>query len=190
MLASVSEDTIRIVCERVSKGDTVSYQNDDERKILKLMAEVNAINANVPCSVASKVNMCNEIRGLIISKGLPSFYLTLNPADVHNPIVRLLSGAEINVDHIIESLESSKTKTEQRLLVAKNPVVAAEFFNLYMTKFCELILGYCAENEVNEGGVLGHVSAYYGCVEAQGRGSLHCHMLVWISGALNCDEIR
>ncbi|KAF9642416.1 hypothetical protein BDM02DRAFT_3075889, partial [Thelephora ganbajun] len=39
-------------------------------------------------------------------------------------------------------------------------------------------------------GVIGVVKAYYGCVEAQGRGSLHCHMVVWVHGGLNSDEIR
>ncbi|KIM73508.1 hypothetical protein PILCRDRAFT_26648, partial [Piloderma croceum F 1598] len=39
-------------------------------------------------------------------------------------------------------------------------------------------------------GILGVVKGYYGCVEAQGRGTLHCHMMIWIEGALNPNEIR
>ncbi|KAG1738070.1 hypothetical protein EDD22DRAFT_766457, partial [Suillus occidentalis] len=39
-------------------------------------------------------------------------------------------------------------------------------------------------------GILGTVSAYYGCVEAQGRGTLHCHMLIWLEGGLNPNEIK
>jgi len=39
-------------------------------------------------------------------------------------------------------------------------------------------------------GVLGTVSAYYGCVEAQGRGTLHCHMMIWLEGGLNPNEIN
>jgi len=38
--------------------------------------------------------------------------------------------------------------------------------------------------------MLGAVSAYYRCVEAQRRGTLHCHMMVWLQDALNCDQIR
>ena len=52
------------------------------------------------------------------------------------------------------------------------------------------MLGYNGDEPNIEGGILGTVKAHYGCVEAQGRGSLHCHMLVWIEGALNPDEIR
>jgi hypothetical protein len=47
-----------------------------------------------------------------------------------------------------------------------------------MKAFISALLGYDPTQENLEGGVLGVVKAYYGCVEAQGRGTLHCHMLV------------
>jgi hypothetical protein len=37
---------------------------------------------------------------------------------------------------------------------------------------------------------LGIATAYYGTVEAQGRGTLHCHMMVWVAGSLNPNEIK
>ncbi|KAJ7661797.1 hypothetical protein B0H17DRAFT_1162977 [Mycena rosella] len=52
------------------------------------------------------------------------------------------------------------------------------------------ILAYDPEKRDTEGGILGVVKAYYGCVEAQGRGSLHCHMMVWVAGGLNADELK
>lgn len=122
-----------------------------------------------------------------MDKGLPTFYLTLNPADVYNPILKFLAGNNIDLDNLLPA--NVPKWDEQAVVVAKNPAVASQFFNLYMTKFCEILLGYSSREDLKEG-VLGHVSAYYGCVKAQGRGSLHCHMLVWIDGALNCDEIR
>ncbi|KAI0731009.1 hypothetical protein C8Q76DRAFT_586624, partial [Earliella scabrosa] len=39
-------------------------------------------------------------------------------------------------------------------------------------------------------GILGMAKAYYGCVEAQGRGTLHCHMVVWVEGGLNPSELQ
>jgi hypothetical protein len=38
--------------------------------------------------------------------------------------------------------------------------------------------------------MLGLIKAYYGCVEAQGYGTLHCYMLVWVEGGLNPTEIK
>ncbi|KAJ7130121.1 hypothetical protein C8R43DRAFT_835351, partial [Mycena crocata] len=51
-------------------------------------------------------------------------------------------------------------------------------------------LGYDPTHQDVEGGILGVVNAYYGCVEAQGRGTLHCHMLIWVEGGLNPNEIK
>lgn len=75
---------------------------------------------------------------------------------------------------------------EQSLLVANNPFVAAKFFNVYMKAFIKSLLGY---DESLEGGVSGLVKGYYGCVEMQGRGTLHCHMLVWVEGGLDPNQI-
>ncbi|KAK0435104.1 uncharacterized protein EV420DRAFT_1623662 [Desarmillaria tabescens] len=59
-----------------------------------------------------------------------------------------------------------------------------------MKTFIRMVLGYDPDSQDMEGGALGVVRAYYGCVEAQGRGTLHCHMLVWVEGGLNPDEIK
>jgi hypothetical protein len=37
----------------------------------------------------------------MFEKGLPSFYITINPADVFNPIVKFLAGAEIDSDALL-----------------------------------------------------------------------------------------
>jgi len=132
--------------------------------------------------------MRNEIRGLMIDKGLPSFFITINPADVYNPVVKLLAGAEIDVDKLLP--EEVPNYWEQAILVTKNPAVAAHFFNIYINAFIKCILGYNNKRHQFSNGILGQVKAYYGCVEAQGRGSLHCHMLIWLEGALNPDEIK
>ncbi|KAF8957419.1 hypothetical protein BDZ97DRAFT_1641166, partial [Flammula alnicola] len=59
-----------------------------------------------------------------------------------------------------------------------------------MKAFISTVLGFDAKKPNFEGGILGMVKAHYGCVEAQGRGTLHCHMIVWVEGALNVDEIK
>ena len=41
-----------------------------------------------------------------------------------------------------------------------------------------------------EMGILGHVSAYFGIVEAQGRGSLHIHMLLWLEHTPTTKEMQ
>jgi Helitron helicase-like domain at N-terminus len=38
-------------------------------------------------------------------------------------------------------------------------------------------------------GIFGFINGYFGVVEAQGRGSLHVHMLIWLKNAPNADEM-
>ncbi|KAH9852987.1 hypothetical protein C2E23DRAFT_868446 [Lenzites betulinus] len=59
-----------------------------------------------------------------------------------------------------------------------------------MRAFIKCLLGYDPLHKNVEGGILGVVKAYYGCVEAQGRGTLHCHMMVWIEGGLNPSDLK
>ncbi|KAJ6527536.1 hypothetical protein B0H19DRAFT_969685 [Mycena capillaripes] len=59
-----------------------------------------------------------------------------------------------------------------------------------MKAFISEILGYDPKQEDLDGGILGVVKAYYGCVEAQGRGTLHYHMLIWLEGGLNPNQIK
>ncbi|KAJ6537130.1 hypothetical protein B0H19DRAFT_1079505 [Mycena capillaripes] len=76
--------------------------------------------------------------------------------------------------------------------ITRNPSVAARFSNIYMKAFLKCILGYGpkAPEDEEDGGVLGVVDAYYGNVEAQGRRSLHCHMMLWLASSLNPNEIK
>ena len=185
---SVSSEAIGEVLGRVEKGDMVTAKTDEERKVLRLMREVNLVTAKVPGSSSARTAMRNEIRALTTTHGMPSFYITINPADTHNPIVKFLAGADIDLDHMLA--DDIPNYWEQSMLIASNPALGATFFDTYMKAFIQTVLGYNGDKLNENGGVLGTVKAHYGCVEAQGRGSLHCHMLIWIEGALNPNEIR
>jgi hypothetical protein len=151
------------------------------------MNEVNLINAHVPGSAQSKLAMRNELRALMIERGLASFYITINPADVYNPLVKFLAGSEIDLDELLP--KDLPNYIDQAVGIVKNPFIAAQFFNIYMKAFIKTILDFDPKQEEEEGGILGVVKAYYGTVEAQGRGSLHCHMMIWVTCSLNLGGV-
>ncbi|RPD64415.1 hypothetical protein L226DRAFT_544981 [Lentinus tigrinus ALCF2SS1-7] len=55
-----------------------------------------------------------------------------------------------------------------------------------ITHFLHVILRYGKP----EKGLFGKCTAYYGTVEAQGRGTLHCHLLIWIHGHPSPQKMR
>ena len=186
--ATLPPDVVSRVCARVGAGVHVRAETEEERRVLRLMDDMQLVTRNVPGSTGARVAMRNQVRGLMYSKGMPSFFLTINPADVYNPIVKFLAGADIDVDKLLPSEEPDYW--QQSLLVAQNPVVATQFFHKYMTAFIKTLLGWDSSSRVATRGALGTVKAFYGCVEAQGRGTLHCHMLIWVDGALSPSELR
>ena len=132
------------------------------------MQDVRVINKHVPGSSAARVEMCNQIRAMITKFGTPTFFITINSADVYNSLVKFLAGSDIDIDRLLP--DQVPNYWEQAILIAR--AIAAKFFNIYMKAFIHTLLGYHAEDKNLEGGALGVVKGYYGCVEAQGRGSL------------------
>ncbi|KAK2462431.1 hypothetical protein APHAL10511_005565 [Amanita phalloides] len=123
--ARLRPETIEHVAQQYSNGNT-KFNNPEELNVVNLMRDVHMINSTVMGSVASRLKMRNEIHAMIISLGAPSFFVTINPADVYNPLVNVLAGADIDIDHLLP--DNVPQYHKQALLIAKDPVLAAHFF--------------------------------------------------------------
>ncbi len=138
-MRKLSMDSLSKVVTRLDETGKLSAENEDEQLVIKLMNEVNLTSKNVPASSASKVQMRNEIRGMMMDLGLPSFYITINPADVYNPVVRFLAGEEIDVDKL-QPGENGNYNC-QATLIAKNPFVSAKFLTFIYAPFLNIYWG-------------------------------------------------
>lgn len=134
----MSTEAINSLTARASTGAQPTATNDDERLALELMKEVKTISSNVPGSPDSRLTMRNEIRANILSLGVPSFFITVNPADVYNPIVKFLAGCDIDIDNLLP--DQVPTYWEQAGTIARNPCIAAEFFDTYINAFISALL--------------------------------------------------
>ncbi|KAJ7783106.1 hypothetical protein B0H16DRAFT_1297799, partial [Mycena metata] len=126
--------------ERCKKDPLYIPTDPEEKHIMSLMGSVGLVARQVPGSAGHKVMLRNEIRGLINYRGAPTLFITLNPSDVDNPIVRLLVGEEINLEDIArgEDMDSWSRK----VLAAQNPAACAKFFDLIISKFISVILRF------------------------------------------------
>ncbi len=148
----------------------------EEVSVVELIDSVAAVLPNIPGTTGYKLALRNEIRALVNFQGTPAFFVTLNPSDIHHPLVRLFAGEDIELDDAAVGEELSSW--QRKLLVAKNPAACAKFFHTIISQFINVVLRYGK----SEKGLFGKCTAYYGTVEAQARGTLHCHMLIWIDG--------
>ena len=130
-----------------------------------------------------------QIWGICLWLRPPSLWLTINPIDYEDPIVQIFAEEKINMDAFMDIIGPSPNKQAEN--IAKNPFASAFFFKFIIQTTLECLcgiraLGHQVESEM---GIFGLVNGYFGVVEAQGRGSLHIHMLLWLKNASDADEM-
>ena len=135
----------------------------------------------VPGSFSQKLVMRSEIRGLIVRWGMPAFWITINPSDLRNPLVLILAGIEIPADALARANAAIR-----QAAATSNPVAIAQFFN----HTCKAIFDGLLQSSTGRPGILGQVSNHFGVVETNGRGMLHLHALIWLTGNLAFSTLR
>jgi hypothetical protein len=108
----------------------------------------------------------------------PALFVTINLHDLTSSLIPCVTGIEIKEWSTMTSFVRAK-------VIASHPDATAITFDLQMQSFIDIILRY-----KHRPGIFGHCKAYYGMVEAQGRGTLHCHFLVWITGNPSPQELH
>ncbi len=116
--------------------------------------------------------------------------MTINLSDTDEPVIQVLCGEEIDMDRF-DRMAGPDADVRARN-VASNPLAAAEGFHFLMDVVLDALLGISStgRNVKSRPRVLGTVSAYFGVVEAQGRGTLHLHTILWLKDAPNTDEMH
>ncbi|CAF1486450.1 unnamed protein product [Adineta ricciae] len=144
-----------------------------------LMKHIKAVGGRVMGSAQSRSALRTKIHALCFYQGLPSLFVTINPADIHNPVALYFAGVDLNLDNILT--DDMRTSYERAHIIATHPVAAAKFFNILIKNILKcLVLG----------GILGPTSAYFGTVESQGRGSLHLHLLIWLAHDFTPTQLK
>lgn len=156
----------------------------------RVLRSLELVSANVPCTDGARKQMRQQIRSLQIWHGLPSLFLTLNPADTKHPFTLYYSpSGALAWEPASSDQELHDCLRQINLMhaVARDPVAVARAFHRHVSLFLTHLLDCnaipedlpadgCAVQSV--GGILGSVAAFYGVTEPQLRGSLHVHMLL------------
>lgn len=156
-----------------------TYDAKANKTISKLVNHIKTVGGRVMGSTYSRMTLRTKIHSLIFNQGLPSIFLTLNPADVHSPVALYFAGVKLDLDNIKPELLVDTYKRAE--IIASHPVATAKFFHVLITSILDTMI---------TGGVLGPIKAYFGTVESQGRGSLHLHMLIWIDHDLKPANMK
>ncbi|RHZ88922.1 hypothetical protein Glove_19g13 [Diversispora epigaea] len=96
--------------------------------ILELLKNVNSSEPRLMASPQSRTRMRNEIRAVITQDGTPSLFITINPADLHSPIVMMYAGKEIDIKNLPP--ENFPKTTERARLAHFDPSAVAKYFDV------------------------------------------------------------
>ncbi|HLO39007.1 MAG TPA: DUF6570 domain-containing protein [Lacibacter sp.] len=163
---------------KAEKGEVIR-----EKDILTILDTLKSVGSKVTGSSYARLASRREILSLQLKYGLPRIFVTINPHDFNSPVLFFFNGIKKNVSDLFEP---SLHYNRRRSIALGDPVSAAQFFHTTVSCFLDILLGYQAETKV---GVLGKISAYYGTVETQGRGTLHFHCLVWLASFPSTEKL-
>lgn len=169
--------------DRALENGFVRAEDDAEKAVLEIISTLDHIGGHVPGSNTQRRYQRNEIRSLMYEMKTPAFFITFAPVDFKSPICLYYSGHRIDLSPLCPANDSFKQRMN---IIAENPVACARFFHLMVKLFIKIIL----KADSDEEGLFGKTSAYYGTVEAQGRLTLHLHLLLWIENSLSPQAIR
>ena len=101
---------------------------------------VSSVRANIMGTDESCTKICSYIWGMCIKKNPPSIWLTINPADTQDPVARLLTGQDIDLDHFIAEDYSLVDST-----VTNDPYASASFFHVMINAILQHLLCHDAQ---------------------------------------------
>ncbi|CAF4456616.1 unnamed protein product [Rotaria sp. Silwood2] len=176
VLNSLSSEDVTAAIISISQAP---YSKVTDERINMLMKHIKIIDGHVMGSAHSRSALRTKIHSLCFYLGLPSLFLTINPADIHSPVALYFGGVNLDLDNVLP--EVLHTSYERAQIIAAHPVATAKFFNCLIKNVLKSLV---------MGGVLGPTKAYFGTVENQGRGSLHLHLLIWLNHEYSPAQLK
>ncbi|KZV82190.1 hypothetical protein EXIGLDRAFT_778907, partial [Exidia glandulosa HHB12029] len=185
VLSSITVEDLRRAEEEEMRGQRIS-----NLRVQLLRRHIFATGGRVMGSNHARAKYRGHIWGTSLYLNPVSIWITINPNDLHDPVVQVFAGEKIDMDNFEPTAGPDADRRAEN--IANDPYAAAKFFKtivdaLLSKVFAIDVTGFRVKSRR---GILGKIKAYFGVVEAQGRGTLHLHMLMWLSGAPTSDEMR
>jgi hypothetical protein len=159
--------------------DGVPFSNSG---VKVLRQHLRAVRSKITGTDESRLSMRSKVWSTCVIFNPPSLWITINPSD-QDPIAQVITGSNIDLNKFIAT--TGPSADERARNIASDPFASAKFFHFMITTLLDVIFGIRKTKfgVVRRPGAFGTIQAYIGTVEAQGRGTLHLHMLIWLKGA-------
>ncbi|KAI9064616.1 hypothetical protein FKP32DRAFT_1569434, partial [Trametes sanguinea] len=157
-LLSLDRGALDSLIERGGLGEYVKPETDAERAWFEVMSVVDYVAGHVNGLNTGRKYQRNEIKSLIMAKGVPMFFVTFAPADVKSPLCLHFCGEVIDLTEHMPNMPSADRRSRA---IASNPVGAAKFFHFLVRTLLDVLLRAGQDRD----GLFGPTECYYGTVE-------------------------
>ncbi|CAF4411940.1 unnamed protein product, partial [Rotaria magnacalcarata] len=65
------------------------------------MKHIKVVGGHVMGSAYSRSALRTKIHSLCFNLGLPSLFVTINPADIHSPVALYFAGVDLDLDRVL-----------------------------------------------------------------------------------------
>jgi len=178
--------------------DLVRASQEETRKVRfsnpavqALRDQLGAVRTRVKGTDESRQHVRSKIWGTNLIFNPPTIWITINPADTQDPIAQVFAGEEIDLDSFCNT--AGPTNNQRASNVAGDPYSSAKYFHFIVKCVLEILFGISKRKSGRidrKEGIFGKIQSYIGTVEAQGRGTLHLHMLLWLKDAPRASEMK
>ena len=186
LLSSLTADDLTKASREEMRG--VPFSNPAVRA---LRSQLTAVKTKVQGSDESRISIRGKIWGTNLMHNPPNVWVTINPADTQDPIAQVIAGADIDLDDFCKT--AGPDSIDRAINVASDPFASAKYFHFMIATILECLFGISKGRNgtiMRKEGIFGMVKSYVGTVEAQGRGALHLHMLLWLEGAPTASQLK
>ena len=115
------------------KNPKAKASNRQEKRALSVLNQLKLVAKELKGSSGYKLCRRNEICALLKKYSTPALFVTINPANTYHPLLGVLGG--LTVDQW-----QQMTGHERTVFVARNPGPAAQFFDVMINAFLNIIV--------------------------------------------------
>ncbi|KZO91840.1 hypothetical protein CALVIDRAFT_530540 [Calocera viscosa TUFC12733] len=203
-LARLNVDDLKTAAQQQANDERIS-----NAAVKTLLKQIRAMSARVIGSNTYRVSLRNNIWGTTFYLAPPSVWFTITPNDLHDPVLQVFAGEEIDMDRFVSTTGPDRMQRARN--AAQDPYAAAKFFQYIMLSLLRCLFRVertrgSGVNITSQGGrflarqsgyrttgsmgILGEIQAYFAPIETQGKSTLHSHFIIWLSNAPNAEEMH
>ncbi|KAE8224193.1 hypothetical protein CF319_g2875 [Tilletia indica] len=182
--------TIESLANMIEREGISSNLRPEQNALLSLLNRCTTSTAKLPGSKGAMDTAKSEIRAYISAYGPFHVFLTLNPPAQYSPLFYFIYG-DLKVDLYARNPVLPPSSQRPRIL-ASDPVSAADYFDFHIRCVFGHLFGWNFNTRKSnaQGGLLGHVKAFFLSRELTERGNLHGHSVIWLENAPSPSKLR